>query len=321
MSKWRKLTFLFLLGFLFFEVLIIFPNRLEKKDDLAEKQKKLSQMSVNPEQTMKVIHLSESQKGNRDWELFAEIATGSQQKATWDLQKVRVQFYNKEKVEFTVSGDRGQIDGKSKNMTIEGNVVTQSNNGYTFKTEQVYYLSGDRRIRTPGRLKMFGPEDSQGKGMILTGNRMTILVEESLMKIEAEVYASKAMNDHKTLEIRSESAEFSGRKNEAQFLGKVKMLYGKMEIQGPQAIFSYQPKSNVLNSVLMKGGVQAKDAQKFASAENLTLDLLSQKIVFRGKPRLIQNNDELNGEEIVFLEGGKKVKVEKVKAKTNIQSP
>jgi hypothetical protein len=43
-------------------------------------------------------------------------------------------------------------------------------------------------------------------------------------------------------------------------------------------------------------------------------------MVFRGQPRLVQNNDELNGEEIIFLEGGKKVKVEKVKVNAN-ESP
>ena len=219
-----------------------------------------------------------------------------------------------------MTGARGKIEGKSKNMTIEGNVLTKSTNGYDFKTEQVFYISNERKIETPGALEMRGPKDSQGQGLILTGHKMTVLVDESKMKIESNVQASKNMNDQKKLTIQSDSAQFSGHDNEAQFLGNVKMIYNKMEIQGPQATFSYQKGSNLLSSVLMKGGVQAKDLQKFASSENLSIDLLSQKIVFRGQPRLVQNNDELNGEEIVFLDGGKKVKVIKMKAKSN-ESP
>ena len=142
------------------------------------------------------------------------------------------------------------------------------------------------------------------------------MVDEALMKIDSDVQASKEVNSKHLIQIKSQSAQFSGHQNEAKFYGGVKIINEKMELQGPEAIFSYEPGTRVMNSLLMKGGVQAKDSQKFASAENLSLDLLSQKIVFRGQPRLVQNNDELNGEEIVFLDGGKKVKVTKVKAKT-----
>ena len=71
----------------------------------------------------------------------------------------------------------------------------------------------------------------------------------------------------------------------------------------------------MLSSVAVKGGVKVSDADKFATSESVNLDLLANKYVFKGSPKIIQNNDELTGEEIVFLEGGKKVKIEKVRAK------
>jgi lipopolysaccharide export system protein LptA len=117
---------------------------------------------------------------------------------------------------------------------------------------------------------MIGPKDSQGQGLLLTGTRMTILVDDSKMLIDSEVRGSKVLNDQRTLKIESESAEFNGVDNEAKFLGRVKLSYDKMEIRGPLAIFSYKKGTNLLDSILMKGGIQAVDQQKFATAENMT---------------------------------------------------
>lgn len=315
MGRFRNLIFLALLGFLFFEILIIFPSKLDRKDDLEEKQKKLEDLSQNPQQKIEGFHLVESQKGRKDWELFAEIAVGSQKTEFLDLKKVRVLFYNKDKHEYTVTGEHGQVDGHSRNMTIDGHVVTQSSNGYVFKTEQIYYLAQDRKIRTPGALEMIGPSEGKNQGLRLTGNKMTILVDQSLMKIDSDVKSTRMMSDSKNIQISSDGAEFSGQNQEAKFLGRVKMIYDGMEINGPEAIFKYNPDSHILNSVQVSGGVQAQSKEKFATAENLNVDLLTQKMIFRGKPRLVQNNDVLNGDEIIFLDGGKKVKIEKVRAK------
>jgi len=49
----------------------------------------------------------------------------------------------------------------------------------------------------------------------------------------------------------------------------------------------------------------------------MKLNLRAQEIVLDGNPQVIQDQDELRGERITFLEGGKKVKVEKVKAQMN----
>ncbi|MNY67067.1 hypothetical protein D3C86_2045840 [compost metagenome] len=61
--------------------------------------------------------------------------------------------------------------------------------------------------------------------------------------------------------------------------------------------------------------MKVSDMDKYATSDSVNLDLLADKYTFKGKPKVIQNNDELSGEEIIFLDGGKKVKVEKVRAK------
>src|SRR5438309_11685337 len=113
MKNIKNLIFIGLLIFLFVEVLIVFPSKLEHEDDKAgrsrveeqERRKKenlsAGKEEVDPtstvaEQRMGGVHLVESQQGLRDWELFANSAEGSQSAGTWKLHQVRVLFYNKE---------------------------------------------------------------------------------------------------------------------------------------------------------------------------------------------------------------------------------
>jgi lipopolysaccharide export system protein LptA len=87
-----------------------------------------------------------------------------------------------------------------------------------------------------------------------------------------------------------------------------------MRITGPEAKFEYDPKSDAVKSVYVSGGARVSDTDKWATAQNLSVDFQSNKFVFRGNPRVVQNNDELRGEEIVFLDGGKRVQVQRARA-------
>ncbi|WP_413585163.1 LPS export ABC transporter periplasmic protein LptC [Bdellovibrio sp. HCB274] len=334
MAKFKNLIFTALLVLLFVEVLIVFPQKLEHEDDaqvqarveLQEKRKKeLEELGKDAQpkptagtmadQRMGGVHLVESQKGQRDWELFSESAEGSQGSGNWKLKKVRVFFYNKEKVEFTATGDEGTIDAASKDLKIQGNVITRSENGYVFKTPGISYSSVKRLIESPESVYMEGPPDKTGGGMVVKGRSMQVFVDDSKMLIREKVTATKSTNQGKRFEIDADGAEFSGKHNMARFLGAVRMNYDGMRLEGPEASFMYDRGANILSSISILGGVKVSDADKFATADTVNLDLLANKYVFKGKPKVIQNNDELSGEEIIFLEGGKKVKVERVRAK------
>jgi LPS export ABC transporter protein LptC/lipopolysaccharide transport protein LptA len=314
MKNVKNALFVALLIFLFVEVLIIFPRNLEHKQEQEQTPVASNPAdSSQPEQKMGGIHLVEAQQGRRDWELFSLAAEGRQGTAAWELKKVRVLFYNKEKVGFTVTGDTGTIDGKSRDLKIKGNVVTTSENGYTFKTPSISYSSKARRIVSPETVSMLGPKDQMGDGFILQGNDMLVTVDDSRMTINANVKGSKKFKDGKLFQIQSQKAEFSGTSHQATFLGGVQIKYAELNLQGPKAVFQYKGSTSSISSIQIQGGVKVTDVDKVATADMVNLDLLQNIFTFKGKPKVVQNNDEISGEEIVFLEGGKKVKVEQAK--------
>jgi LPS export ABC transporter protein LptC len=317
MRNLKRVLFSLLLIFIIVEVIFIFPKKLETANTVVDSNT-LSQEKEKAEQKMDGVHLVEAQKGNRDWELFAEKARGYQGEGDWFLKKVKVQFYNQNRIDFVVTGEEGEIDGKTRNIKVKGKVVTKSNNGYTFYTEELFYHSAQRKIISPGKLKMTGPNDEQGEGLVLDGYNMHVLVDSSEMKIFKDVQANKKLKDQQNLKIQSESALFSGLNKEAHFENNVTLLYNQMVIEGPDCFFNYSADMKTLEFIRLKGGVSAKDKKRRAVSQELEVNLRNNMFKFNGNPKIYQDDDEIKGEEILFLDGGKKIKIQKVKASGQI---
>lgn len=298
------------------EILLGFPIHLESQpESTAHSMEQDLTKVTGAEQKMEGVHLVESRLGNRDWELFAEAAEGYQGKGTWELKNVRVLFYNEDKVQFTVTGARGAIDTKTKDMNIAGNVQTLSSNGYRFQAPSVNYQSSVRVLKSPEQVKMTGPPDSGGRMLALQGDKMETQVDDSLMTIRNNVSAQKTLPNGKDFVIKSMGAEFSGKSNQARFFDQVSIEVDTMKMEGPEANFQYDQGSDFLSSVLLKGGVKVSDMDKFATSDTVRFDPLKNQFTLNGRPRMVQNSDEITGDQIVFIDGGKKVRVENIRAR------
>lgn len=327
MFKWNTLFFI-LLALLFIEVLVIFPSQVEKHDpvELATKSgKKKSKKETNDssereaDQTINGLHLVESNKGKKDWELFATQAEGYGGSGDWKLKNAKILFYNNDKIDFIVTGAAGIVDGRSKDMKVYGGVQTTSSNGYVFKTQEVQYSARQRQMTSAGEVNMTGPDEGKVKGLQVLGRKMLVLIDESKMQILEGVVAEKAISETEKFDLVSRSVEFSSQNKIARFMGSVEMKYLGMRLAGPEMSFVYGKGADILSSVQFNGGVKVSDAERLATSEALSLDLLTKKFIFTGKPKVISGGDELSGEKIIFLEGGKKMKVEKVRARVEKQ--
>ncbi len=263
------------------------------------------------EQKMVGVHLVENSDNAKGWELYADEATGSSEEL-WVLKKVKVEFFNENESSFVVSGDIGEINGQTKNMVIRGQVVTQSSNGYQFETNDLHYIAEQKILTSDSAVRMLGPDDKNGVGFKLNGQGFKIDLVKNKMYIESNIEASKAM-DNKTFRVNSNAAEFSNKNQEALFSGSVNMKFDTTTITAPQAFFRYSEKQKTLESILLKDQVVLKDEGKSAVCQQLLMNLLEDTMTLSGRPKVQMGEDEIQGEEIVFLEGGKKVKMNKVK--------
>lgn len=269
------------------------------------------------DQSMNGMHMIETQEGRKEWELWSDKATSLKAKELLQLEMVKAVFFSDSGVTFTVTGKSGTVHVKSKNLRVEGDVVTKSSNGYVFRTQSMDYDSASRLMKAANPVEMTGPKDEAGNSLHLNGIGMEANLAKNNMDVLREVRSTKNLDNGKKAVIKSQRARFSAINRTARFMGDVVVDMENMRITGPEANFEYDKDSDQLKSVLFTGGARVSDTDKWATAENVRVDFEKNRFIFRGAPRVVQNNDELRGEEIVFLDGGKRVQVQGARAKVD----
>jgi LPS export ABC transporter protein LptC/lipopolysaccharide transport protein LptA len=269
------------------------------------------------DQSMRGMHMIETHDGAKEWELWSDKATSLKAKDMLQLEKVKANFFSESGVTFSVVGKQGTVKVKSKDLRVEGDVVIDSSNGYTFRTAAMDYTSTERALVAPGQVQMNGPKDDLGHSLRLTGIGMRASLKDSKMEVLRDVKAEKALENGRNILIRSQRSTFLGKQHLANFTGQVILDMDSMRITGPEAQFEHDAQSGQIKSVVFSGGAKVSDSDKWATAEKLKVDFATNRFVLRGNPRVVQNNDELRGEEIVLLDGGKRVQVQRVRAKVD----
>ncbi|MGE4131067.1 MAG: LPS export ABC transporter periplasmic protein LptC [Bdellovibrionales bacterium] len=273
--------------------------------------------SAEVDQSMNGMHMIETQDGKKEWELWSEKARSLKAKELLELDMVKAILFSDKGLTYTVTGKIGTVQVKTKNLRVEGDVVTRSSSGYTFRTPNMDYVSDGRSLQTEERVEVIGPKEKQGPGLYLTGQGLQAKLSENVIEIHRDVRARKQLDDGKMASIRSHRARLTSADRTAQFFGEVVLDVENMRITGPAATFEYDEGSQRLKAVNFSGGARVSDAEKWATAQNVRIDFDKNRFVFRGAPRVVQNNDELRGEEIVFLDGGKRVQVRGARAKVD----
>ncbi len=266
------------------------------------------------DQVMKGVHLVEAGGEKKEWELWSEEARSLKGQDVWALIQVKATFFSESGNNFKVVGNTGLVQVAQKNITVSGNVKTRSTSGYLFMTESVTYTSRERQLVAPGRVELVSPSDRDGQSTKVVGRSLKANMNDNLIELYNDVRAERIVKPNRQLLIKSNSAAFYAKENLVKFYGNVIIDFEAMRITGARAQFKHDPKSNEFQSMTVNEGVKVSDADKWATADTVTVDFINDKYLFQGSPRLVQNNDELIGEEIVFLDGGRRVKVLGAKA-------
>jgi LPS export ABC transporter protein LptC len=302
---------------LLIQVVLIAPSQIRDVDTQASVIPAPAEPQNGVDQSINGMHMIETHEAAKEWELWSDRAVSLKAQEKLELEKVKAKFFSDSGVTFDVIGKKGIVETKAKNLKVEGDVVITSSNGYTFKTPAMNYDSNSRRIVTDQPVEMIGPKDANNNALKLTGVGMQASLANSTMEVLRDVKAQKALEGDRKAVIRSHRSFFSGKDRTAKFLGDVILDMDNMRITGPEAQFLYDSKKDIVKNVIFTGGAKVSDADKWATAQNLNVDFEANRFVFRGNPRVVQNNDELRGEEIVFLDGGKRVQVSRARAKVD----
>lgn len=268
-------------------------------------------------QTMKGIHVVETKNEKKEWELWADKAVSQQGIGDLTLDQAKALFFGEEGVQFEVTGEHGSVAPETKNMQIIGNVVTKSSNGYVFLTDAMEYQSEQRHLSTPSHVSVRGPQETEGGRLKIDGLGMEANLIDAVMRIRSNVRAEKTLvgTRARRVYIKAGEALLSARSRTLEFEKDVTVDVEGVRVTGPSAKFIYGQKGGQVEAIELSGGIRVSDYDKWATSERVRIDLKKDQFIFNGKPRVVQDQDELFGDEIVFLNGGKKVKVKNARIK------
>jgi LPS export ABC transporter protein LptC len=131
--------------------------------------------------TIKEVDLEEVTKGVR-WRLRAEQALMFEQQGRTLLRRLTVQVFQKDR-SWTVVGDEGDIDQKSKNVEVRKNVVITSSDGLRLDTSVIRWDAEGARLWTDA------PVTFQRDGSTVRGTGMSMTTEDEATTVQGRVRA------------------------------------------------------------------------------------------------------------------------------------
>lgn len=100
---------------------------------------------------------TETKDGQKEWELEADSAQYFKNDNLTAFENVKVIFYSKNGVNYTLIGREGRLRNDSKDMDIVGDVVVTSTDNYQLKTDSLQYMADVRQISTKDKVFFTGP--------------------------------------------------------------------------------------------------------------------------------------------------------------------
>lgn len=306
------------------EILIIAPAKIEKSKDLALDADTSPVTSDANQQVMLGVHLVETHETGKDWELWAEKAYNYKEDGSWVIEKVKIRIFGQQdgtsqkNTYYDVTGEKGQIDPKRKNILIDGGedeVQTLTSNGYLLKTKKILYDTDLKEIKSDSEIRMLGPEIKGESRLELTGYGMVTDLKTNELKILENIKAKKTLKQGQLVTVSSSNASFNSENYTAQFHKDVVADYGSYRVTGQHAKLEVDPKYHNVDLVTISDQVRLSDIQRWAVADKVQIYTQTRKMVLSGGPRLIQNNNELSGQEITFFEESQQIQVKKPKAR------
>lgn len=141
------------------------------------------------------VKYTETREGVKEWELEALSVGYFQEEGTIICEKVKATFYGPNKVYYTLIGEKGKFNTKSKIIEVFAGVNVDSSNGYHLRTESLKYLADKKELVTDDFVEMQGPQ------FLVKGQGLVVDLEQQRVRILNQVSTTFADIDKRREKI------------------------------------------------------------------------------------------------------------------------
>jgi LPS export ABC transporter protein LptC len=138
-------------------------------------------LNEKADKSLEKIRFVEEKHGKKTWELEAKSIHQYQDQDLMLMEEIRLTYYTDKGRCFTLSGREGKVCPSTKDISLAGEVVLTSDDGYRLKTHSVNYHHQERKVTTADAVEI------EGAQIRLTGRGMLVDMEAQTFKILNEV--------------------------------------------------------------------------------------------------------------------------------------
>ncbi len=130
---------------------------------------------------LKGLEYTQVQDGVKKWTLSSELATYDEKEGEVALKNVFLRFFPKGGGEITLRGKTGRYYQKEKVVFLTGNVIGQTQDGVTLKTEELKYIEKEKKVISSKRVTIAGAR------FIVEGIGMTVDLDKNKASLNKNV--------------------------------------------------------------------------------------------------------------------------------------
>jgi LPS export ABC transporter protein LptC len=123
------------------------------------------------------IHYVETREGMKEWELNATSASYFKEEETIHLQKVKATFFGKNEEIYSLVGEKGKFNTRTKMIEVYEGVKVDSSDGYHVQTNSLTYSADEKILSTHDPVEIRGPE------FFMAGNSMIVDLNHQRLKV------------------------------------------------------------------------------------------------------------------------------------------
>jgi LPS export ABC transporter protein LptC len=143
---------------------------------------KVSTTGSGPGQVgLQEVNFVQVKDGVKLWELKAEAVEYQQPKNLVSFKKVTLTYFPKGNKPIVLVGNRGKLDTQTKDISIEGEVIISTPEGYELKIPSLQYRDDNREIYSEGAFTLKSPT------ILLDGQGMTMNLDSQKVRVKSKV--------------------------------------------------------------------------------------------------------------------------------------
>lgn len=264
--------------------------------------------------SLKKVHLIESARQDKEWEMTAERARNKPGGNEWHLFKVEVFFYHHQRLALKVFGNEALFDSGKRYLKINGDVKVETQNGYQIKTESLFYDSQEKVLFNNEPVQLLRGGGLQKKEAIVNGGFLRTSLKENDMLIGGNVLVDQKEGSQLNLKVIAGEARFSKFKNQVEFFNNVKIEWGEYFFESGSSEFHYDEKEQLLYLIKMIKNVKIISPENYATCGQATLSIQEEKTELLDSPRIIQGKNQLEGDKIILNHRDNSIRIDKMRA-------